>query len=53
MMEKEEVGKNCFEGNLIGEKQEFRVIMVFLWLSYQSSGFLPRGAMCFFSSCAL
>ena len=42
-MEEEEVGKNCFEGNLIREKQEFRVMMVFHQLSYQRRGFLPWG----------
>lgn len=32
---KEDIGRSCFEQKSIGEKQEFRAIMVSYWLSWQ------------------
>ena len=48
-MEKEEVGRGCFEGKSIGEKQEFRVMMGSHWLSCRDSQFLIRDTMYIFS----
>lgn len=44
-MEKEEVGRGCFEEKSIGEKQEFRLMMVSHWPSCLGSQFLLGDAM--------
>lgn len=49
-MEKEEVGKSCFEGKSSEEKQEFGVIFTTPWLICRGSGFLKGDTMYIFSS---
>ena len=48
--EKKKVGRGCFEWKSIGEKQEFGVRVVSLWLSCADSQFLIGDAMYIFSS---
>ena len=44
VLEKEELGRDCFEQKSIGEKQEFRVMMA-RWLSCRGSGLLVGDAV--------